>query len=275
MSSEKIRVAEYLGALDSQACAKFCQIQELNFLEVLPYQFTDSAQVYECLKLFIDTGMPLFYLFNNIDIWSLYLHSIMEERYHRGLDLVMSTGNPADVIYYLRACYRFGFPALDDISFDVLEKLYIQTYPALAFFNEQTYDEDEYSPIILEAIRYSGVKTTVDKQNHSATNATVNENANYALLNSEKSRSIRPVVSPEEAFEFWRNSPCCRVHFSLKIDGVNTKLLFSEDKTGLELAVSRGRASDSIDYTEAIKLVLASQNVKTELLSGRITGKAL
>lgn len=268
--SNNYRIAEYLCALDDAACVSYCQQVGIPVLDVLPFEFESADEVYDCLKMFLSNGIPLSYLFLKSDVWSIYLKDITEERYHTAIDLVMSTGNPADIMLYFRACYRFGFPAIEDADSDVLHVLYAQAFPSLTFLKERSYDDDDYSGIIMDAIRMSGVRAQGKTSKVNLMNVT--DNPAYDDLNTEKSKSIRPVVTPEEAFTFWCNSPVCRVHFSLKIDGVNTKALV--DSSGLKLALSRGRAADSIDYTEAIRCLLKEQNIDILALDGRITGES-
>lgn len=274
MPVNTMQIAEYLEALDSQAAAVYCSQNQIPFLNVLPFTFENGEQVYECLRAFLEAGVPLNYLFDNADIWGLYLKDVTEERYHTAIDLVLSSGNPADLVMYFRACYRFGFPAIDDKSFEVLENFYAATYPSLQYLKEVSFDDDDYNAIVMEAVRLSGVRNRGKTVSTSVKAMDVVNNPAYADLNTEKSKSIRPVVSEEEAFTFWVNAPICPVHFSLKIDGVNTKVLCSTEGKGLELALSRGRAADSIDYTEAVRRVFTSRGIDSTKLSGRLTGES-
>lgn len=267
-------IAEFLATLDQSACNQFCALVGLNPVAVLPHEFDGPDDAFYCLQTFLEAGIPLNYLFDSAEIWYKYLEDITEERYHKGLQLIMSMNNPADLLLYFRACYRFGFPALDDANFDVLERLYLQTYPWLSYLNNQTYDDDTYGAAVLEAIKLSGVRNAGSSAKSVVSTVPV-DSQYYEDLNAEKSTSIRPVVSPEEAYQFWCDAPICRVHFSLKIDGVNTKTMFSEQEDkGLELAISRGRAADSIDYTEGFSKMLQAKGVDGHELHGRVTGES-
>lgn len=275
MSTGSLQIAEYLEAIDPAMCMQYCQQHQIPYLDVLPFTFQKGDEVYDCLSQFLDNGIPLDKLFLHSEIWGLYLRDITEPRYHNAIDMLMANGGPAELMLYFRACYRFGFPAMDDKSNDVLEQLYIMTFPSLRFLAEQTYDDDDYSGLVLDAIKMSGVRSAGKQVAATLDTSELSSNPIYADLNTEKSKSIRPVVTPEEAFEFWKAAPMCRVHFSLKIDGVNTKISFStKDDEGLQLALSRGRAADSIDYTEAIRRVLKSRGVDDTKLAGRVTGES-
>lgn len=274
MSVNKQRIAEYLYGLYPPAGNLYCKSNELDSATILGCSFQNPEEVYTCLTAFREEGIPLNFLFETVEVWGDYLKSITEERYHKGIDLILSTNNPVEIIYYFRACYRFGFPAIDNKTSDLFEQLYGETYPEAADFVNQSYDDDIYDIFVTEAIRLSGVKTSSSKVKTNPNTPSGNVSADYTDLNTQKSTSIRPVVTPEEAFEFWKNAPECAVHFSLKIDGVNTKVLFDEDGAGLKLAVSRGRATDSIDYTEAVKAMLCLKGIDETKIHGRVTGES-
>lgn len=267
------KTAEYLGALDPQACIEYCRIKGIDPMRVNPFSFTSVEEVLDCINTFMQEGVSLAYVFTCADVWSIYVRSITTEQYYSAFDLILYHGGPADFMYYIRACYRMGFPAIPNEDYDAIERLYLSTFPSLAFFNEQTDDDDLYPAIVKEAIRMSSVKNVGRSGAKALSKLDLSANANYADLNSEKSTSIRPVVTVEEAFAFWQSAPVCRVHFSLKIDGVNTKMANSEEN-GLELALSRGRAADSIDYTEAVKTFMEVKGIDARALPGRVTGES-
>ena len=269
----KLKIAEYMAALDTDAAIDFCNKNELDFSNVLMADLTTPESIGDCLFTFLQNGIWLGYLISKSDVWSEFLKFITEERYHSALDLV--SDSPILTIYYLRGCYRLGFPALSDKEFDFIEDIYIKTFPALSFFNEQTYDDDEYPSIVQDALKISRVKR--DRINTMSLQSTSDNIgfSEYASLNREKSTSIKPVVDPKEAFEFWCNAPKCRVHFSLKIDGINTKIGFGEVYgDGLKVAMSRGRASNSLDYTESVRTYLRSKDIDDKNITGRVTGES-
>ncbi len=267
------KTAEYLGALDYKACGEYCRIKGIDFMKVNPFSFASVEEVLDCINTFMQEGISLSYVFTCPDVWSIYMKSIAPEQYHTALDLILYHGGPADLMYYIRACYRMGFPAISNEDYDAIERLYLVTFPSLAFFQEQTDDDDVYPALVKEAIRMSGVKSTGKSGAKALSKLDLSSNVNYADLNTEKSTSIRPVVTPEEAFAFWQSAPVCRVHFSLKIDGVNTKMAMSEEN-GLELALSRGRAADSIDYTEAVRTFMQVKGIDARKLPGKVTGES-
>lgn len=268
------KTADYLASINMDACRQYCIIKGIDFSTVNPFPFSEALEVVDCMSTFINEGISLSYVFTCKDVWLLYLKSITEERYHIALALILEYGAPGDFMLYLRACYRFGFPAVSDLDYDSLERLYADAFPNLTFIYGQTADDDQYSPLVMQAIKMSGVRTGVGKSGaKSIKKLNLEKGSEYEDLNTEKSTSIRPVVTPQEAFDFWCAAPECRVHFSLKIDGINTKLATSKE-SGIELALSRGRATDSIDYSDAIKTFVRVKGIDASAVPGRITGES-
>ena len=266
MSENELKALGYL---------KFLNLEESQRMGVpsdvdeLPIATADDCIA--CLTLFMECNIWAGYLFQRGDVWSVYIKSISEDRYEKAISLVMSMGGPGDLILYLRACYKFGYQVIPDQEYDVLEKMYIETFPALSYLNDTTNDDEVYTPIVKDAIRLSGVRGAKDAAPRRA------EGGAYASLNSEKSTSVRPVRSAEEAYGYLKSASdlAPATHWSLKVDGFNTKCLFKPDGGGLEVAVSRGRAADGWDYTEAIQRVIQVQNIDVSQLSGKITGEAM
>lgn len=268
-----LKTAEYLGALNPSACSEYCRIKGIDFLTVNPFVFSQPAEVLDCLNTLMDEGITPAYVFTCPDVWSIYLKSISDERHHKALDLVLYYGGPADLMYYLRGTYRMNYAAVPDLEFDAIERFYLECFPALVFFQEQTADDDIYPEIVKEALKLARVKSTGRSAAKAINRLQLKDNSSYDDLNTEKSTSIRPVVDVSEAYNFWCNAPVCRVHFSLKIDGVNTKIANSAEN-GMELALSRGRATDSIDYSDAIRTFLKLKGVDARALPGRVVGES-
>lgn len=269
--SNYVQTAEYLATLNMSACCEYCRIRELPIASIVPFNFESPEHVLLCMSTFMEEGISYSYIFEYPDVWSIYLNSISEERCHSGIYFVLTQAGPEEFINYLDACYRFGIPAVPDQEYDAILRLYIDTYPQLASLNDDTYDDRIFSTVVLEAVRMSSTKGQRVKTGKRMDLTGV---AGYDELNMEKTTSIRPVITPDEAFVFWKDAPMCRVHFSLKIDGINTKMSFSSDGKGLELALSRGRATNSIDYTEAVRNMLTVRGINANGLSGRVIGES-
>jgi len=267
---QKYEVASVLKTLNEKACKEYCEQHGLEFIRVADFEIEDAEQVIVALRVLLDDGQWPGYLFNRSDLWGIYILSIAEERFKVPLLLVLQLGAPDDLIVYLRACYKFGYQAISDEEYDALERFYLNTYPALSYLNEQVNEDTRYSDVVQEAIRLS-----VSKAAKATPAKMVEVEGIQGALNFEKSTSIMPVRSYKEAYDFVKAAPVCRTHWSLKIDGFNVKAVMKEDGTGIDVALSRGRATDSWDYTEALRRVLTAQGVDVTKLSGKITGEAL
>lgn len=268
----------------------------------------NAVDCLDCLNTLFSFELPTRFLVDNWKYWRIYIISIAEDKYHEALDKAMQEGNPTDLFRFLRACYRFGVSVIPDQEYDNLEALYLSIYPEANFIVKESEESFEYlTDNLKEAVRLAGFEPTVKLENPTVevseptveyaepavetgelavevqspklqgdelSPMNLSEKA-YNILNSEKSTSIKPLRSYEEAWEFFKSSPRVKLHFSLKIDGINTKALLREDKSDVDAAVSRGRASDSFDYTEAIRRVFHVNNIDCSNLPQRITGESV
>ena len=160
------------------------------------------------------------------------------------LDELIQSRDYLKIFVYARYKYRIGEPVLEDRVYDMLERR-LQNDPALAEeaapYLCRTYDDD---PVPTALLREMGeeVLTAVDMDKR------------YQLkqyLDEEKSSSIKSYVSYEEAYEYFRFLKAEKLDFmaSIKVDGVNTKMLYEDGKFAVSL--SRGRKGmECFDYTE-------------------------
>lgn len=269
ISVKREEALSYLLFLDEVAGRELARVWDVDVMTVPVLEISSPEQCLQCLTSFLESGIWPGYLFNRGDVWGIYITSLAEERFQKPLNLVMSLGGPGDLMLYLRACYRFGYQVVSDEEYDVLERFYLSTYPNLEFLNQHTNDDDVYTSVVKDAIKMSGVKGSKDSAPRR-----VDASGSYASLNSEKSTSVRPVRSYLEAYEYLCAAPVVRTHWSLKVDGFNTKCLFHQDGE-LDIALSRGRASDSWDYTEAVQRIIKVQGVNTSSIVGKVTGEAI
>lgn len=65
MDTNKAKVAEYLCALDAQACLDYCSKCGLLFFDTLPFEFQGPDDVYDCLRLFLEEGISPHYIFKD------------------------------------------------------------------------------------------------------------------------------------------------------------------------------------------------------------------
>lgn len=232
----------------SQECAK---AEGIEGEPEIPTDITETDIAY-LLGYMRGHGIPLKTLITATanSLWFNYLLCQVDEQYRTSLALVAATGDPRDTLLYFRKMYGGGEPVIADDEYDILERLYIEAYPELQSIHETTYDSDDIEGTIVE-----DVSPEIKAIHLEAPDAV------RISLSSEKSTSIRPVLSPEEAFDFWIHAPLVPVHFSAKIDGINTKAVLGD--VGVELSLSRARKKNAepLDYTKGLQMALASKNV--------------
>lgn len=271
LSEGQKRAIGYLITLDEGEALRHAQSWNADsddFYQISSAPIKTAQDCIECLSTFLGEGVHLSHLFNHGNIWQIYLKSISEERYHKAISLLCVHASPLDLMLYFRATYRLGFPAIPDQEYDILERFYLATYPSLKYLETQTQDDDELTSIVKEALKLSG------RKDHSSS-VPVQPMVlcgEAASLNSEKSTSIKPVRSYEEVLDYLQSCHPSDVHWSLKVDGVNTKCLFDH---GLKVALSRGRSSDSWDYTESVRRIFKAHGWDPTQLSGKLTGETI
>lgn len=146
-------------------------------------------------------------------------------------------------VYVLaRYFYKIGEPVLSDEDYDKIEKIVRENaYDTFKEYLERTYDDD---PVPVRLLELLGKEPVFGIRHEERAGL-------YNYLNEDKSFSIRSVVSYAEAYPFFQRLRETRMDcmVSLKVDGVNTKMLYVDGHFALSL--SRGRADgDSFDYTD-------------------------
>lgn len=258
MEMDNVKLGSFIKSLgyETEEDISYLQSKGVDFNALSTVDLTDPDNVTECLIFLMrySNRMTRSLMIDKV-IWLEYLKSYIDANHHDVLTKIISDGTPRDFLLWMRYQYKIGDSVIEDNDYDLLFSLYLKVMPELKELEKVTYDDDILSDVVEEAV---GV---VDS----------NKSSIFDELNSEKSTSIRPCVTPAEAFEFWLSAPKCQVHFSLKVDGINTKINFSEDGSGVTIALSRGRASTSLDYTDAVRAALYHQNVDVTKLKGKIT----
>ena len=263
-----LKAIGYLKTLNNAKAVEFSTQSGVDVDSVDAAQLSTVEEIQGCLSFFLENNIWLGFLFNRGDIWKTYILDLIEdEKFKDPITLVMNHGFPSDFMLYVRACYRFGSSAIPDMAYDILEKFYIKAYN-MDWLDKQVQEDDTYTPIVESALKMTKFSTSRSSTAKVASGS-------FAALNAEKSTSIKPLRSVEEVYEYLCNAPKVRTHWSLKADGVNTKGLLKDNGGGLEVAISRGRAADGFDYTEALNLVLQHQNVDFSKVSGKVTGESI
>lgn len=161
------------------------------------------------------------------------------------LDDLIRLGKLLPAYVAARYCYKVGLPTLSNETYDRLEEeLRKNHYEECKEYLERSYDDDPVPSKLLELLRIEEVPVGVSDEL-------------YKYLEEEKSNSIRAVRSFEEAYEFVLNNRGKEMMFSLKLDGVNKKMLYLDGV--FRLSLSRGRSSNSLDYTQGSKRIVPSR----------------
>jgi len=157
---------------------------------------------------------------------------------------LMSSNNFMDIYVLARWGYKVGEPLLNDDVFDVFEEKLKKLNPDLEIFNTSWSEDDE--PIeLLNKYEISLISEVTPVE---LCETGLQKYLPYLIDN--KSLSIRPIRSYEMAYEWFKLFDGMFIIFSVKIDGVNMKVLLSLESGLLLAASSRGRKTDKVfDYS--------------------------
>lgn len=169
-----------------------------------------------------------------------------------------------DIWILARYFYRIGeAPIITDSVYDRMTNLFKEKcYDELHAYLDRTYDDD---PIPYDLLEEIGVRPYVPVTK-------IGRNDLFDLLNEDKSLSIDSIVNYRSAYDFLMDKVDNKldVAASLKMDGVNVKSLYQSGKFSLSL--SRGRASNSFDFTDQAAYVLPAF-INNDLPELRVTGE--
>lgn len=169
-----------------------------------------------------------------------------------------------DIWILARYFYRIGeAPIITDSVYDRMTNLFKEKcYDELHAYLDRTYDDD---PIPYDLLEEIGVRPYVPVTK-------IGRNDLFDLLNEDKSLSIDSIVNYRSAYDFLMDKVDNKLDVvaSLKMDGVNVKSLYQFGKFSLSL--SRGRASNSFDFTDQAAYVLPAF-INNDLPELRVTGE--
>lgn len=169
-----------------------------------------------------------------------------------------------DIWILARYFYRIGeAPIITDSVYDRMTNLFKEKcYDELHEYLDRTYDDD---PIPYDLLEEIGVRPYVPVTK-------IGRNDLFDLLNEDKSLSIDSIVNYRSAYDFLMDKVDNKLDVvaSLKMDGVNVKSLYQSGKFSLSL--SRGRASNSFDFTDQAAYVLPAF-INNDLPELRVTGE--
>lgn len=260
-----MKLNEAPGAVQKQVLSKVLTLnreaglQMCNSLGIEDIDTDDAIDIIDTVLLFNEYEVPL-YIATDSDIWKQYIYSVVNETGKKLLNNLEPFRDKLNELLIFRACYRYNKPVISDENYDTLLNLYTAIYPNTVYLKSQSYDDDVYDGILKDVLTKNGIlsKGTLKSSKYTQT------------LRSAKTTSILPQESYEDTFSFIHSSHS-DILFSLKVDGMNAKTGYVDNK--FELALSRGRDSDGFDYTKALQQVIPNE-IKNTSGFVTITGEA-
>lgn len=148
-----------------------------------------------------------------------------------------------DLYILARYTYANGFPLMNDAQYESIQR-YIKNNGLAQEYLDRTYDDD---PVPFELLQEFGYEVYIP------VNSAL-RNEYYQILNAEKSTSIDSVTTYLAAWSKFQSVKGHDLVMSLKVDGVYTKKAYVKGE--FVAGLSRGRASDSWDYTDALAKIV-------------------
>ncbi len=180
-------------------------------------------------------------------------------------ELVSTKDNVQDLYKIARYMYRVGAPVMNDTQYDKLDKWYKNTYPSCPY-SLRSYDDD---PVPTEELRKWGYGFEVDAGMKLVEDSEKWEDIKEHFKDT-LSKSIKPVENFGDALGWFLNYRGKDVKFSLKIDGINIKILLGKEcgEWKLLMASTRSREGSGVDVSENISKILPN-NLDFELSNNR------
>lgn len=150
----------------------------------------------------------------------------------------LEAGRVEEVYKLARFCYRCGEPIIDDEIYEDLTE-YVKQEGMLEEYTNRTYDDD---PIPYEQVNEFGYNYLVEN---------ITSSSPYeSLLEEDKSLSIQALTDLTEVYQFFESNDFCDVMTSIKVNGVNSKTLYVNNR--FELSRSRGRKGNAFNYSKRV-----------------------
>lgn len=183
---------------------------------------------------------------------------------------LLNCRNIAKIWIVARYFYRIGDPIITDETYESYTNA-IRKHPeaskVLASYLNRTYDDDPIPVSLLNEFDIEIKSVSDSMENYKE------KEKYFHVLNEDKSMSCHAVTTYDEAWEYFDKyrSLDKDLMISLKMDGINTKSIY--DEGNLKISLSRGRASESFDFTEQTKLILPN-TIDLKKKDLKITGES-
>lgn len=159
-----------------------------------------------------------------------------------GTELIKSR-RMEDLFVLSRYMYRTGSPIIIDGQYDILHKHFEQSGTMQEYVN-RTYDDD---PVPTELLKEFGLQALIPLNPE-------HRQVLHALLESEKSTSIKSYTEWEDVFNAFQSVRMHDVVASLKCDGLFTQKAYRDGD--FVVGLSRGRTGECRDYTDGLNMMV-------------------
>lgn len=178
---------------------------------------------------------------------------------------LLRAGRMEDAYILARYAYRIGEQIVSDHTYDGFERKFKELHPDSEYVS-RTYDDDPVPYALLREFSICPVEF----------NSVSDYDEMVQELNDDKSLSMSSVINVASAWPYFQMLHRNKLDFmaSLKVDGVNTKMLYFNGD--LIISLSRGRgAATSFNYMEGSKHVMPSSFSNYNNVSKlRVTGES-
>lgn len=156
---------------------------------------------------------------------------------------LFNSGNPLHIYIIARWFYKCGQELINDTVYTKMEDVIKVTNPDSVYLKRHWQDDPEPT----ELLSFYDLDCCIDED----VSDRVKSYRDKLLYN--KSYSISPIRSYEDAYEWFKTVEGYNLIFMLKIDGINVKVLFDRTTGEILVASSRARKDNGLlDYTESV-----------------------
>lgn len=148
------------------------------------------------------------------------------------VSILIDNNRPVDLYILARFTYRFGEPILTDEAYEILDRAIKTT--EYAYLSEKSYDDDDIPYDLIKEFNLSHlIFSGVD-------NPKLNEH-----LADDKSLSIKSLNDYKDIYDYFMATPDEDKVLSLKINGINNKVLYENSQEGHVFVggLTRGRST--------------------------------
>lgn len=165
-----------------------------------------------------------------------------------------------DTYKLARWFYKIGSPILDDKEYDSLHSEFLK-YEVFNSLTGQHYEDDPLPRQSFEVFNINPHEFQLEENRYQLNQNTSRLKRWESELQDEESKSIYPIESMYEAYKWFQENGHMDVIISLKVDGINTKNLYTvKDLTAThQVSATRSRKDSGIDITDNMAKVIPTK----------------